>query len=120
MRPCANGVAGYEIVAGERRWRAAQRAGLHEVSAVVRRLSDQDTLELALVENIQRTDLSPLEEAQGFRRLIDEFGHTQEELAAAVGKSRSHVANTLRLLACPTPCRRWSRTAGCRPATRGP
>jgi ParB family transcriptional regulator, chromosome partitioning protein len=101
VRPCANGAAGYEIVAGERRWRAAQRAGLHEVPAVVRRLSDQETLELALVENMQRADLSPLEEAQGFRRLIDEFGHTQEELAATVGKSRSHVANTLRLLALP-------------------
>ncbi len=101
VRPCANGVAGYEIVAGERRWRAAQRAGLHEVPAIVRRLSDQEALELALVENIQRTDLSALEEAQGFRRLIDEFGHTQDELAAAVGKSRSHVANTLRLLALP-------------------
>ena len=86
VRPCANGVAGYEIVAGERRWRAAQRAGLHEVSAVVR-LSDQDTLELALVENIQRTDLSPLEEAQGFRRLIDEFGHTQESSPPRSGRA---------------------------------
>jgi ParB family chromosome partitioning protein len=101
VRPCASGAAGYEIVAGERRWRAAQRAGLHEVPAVVRPLSDRETLELALIENIQRTDLSALEEAQGFRRLIDEFGHTQEELAAAIGKSRSHIANTLRLLALP-------------------
>ncbi|MEK0085447.1 ParB/RepB/Spo0J family partition protein [Benzoatithermus flavus] len=101
VRPCASGAAGYEIVAGERRWRAAQRAGLHEVPIVVRPLSDQETLELALIENIQRTDLSPLEEAQGFRRLIEEFGHTQEELAAVVGKSRSHIANTLRLLSLP-------------------
>ena len=101
VRPAASGAAGYEIVAGERRWRAAQRAGLHEVPAVVRELSDQETLELALVENLQRADLSPLEEAQAFRRLIDEFGHTQEELATGVGKSRSHVANTLRLLALP-------------------
>lgn len=101
VRPCASGAAGYEIAAGERRWRAAQRAGLHEVPVVVRQLSDQETLELALIENIQRADLSPLEEAQGFRRLIEEFGHTQEELAAVVGKSRSHIANTLRLLSLP-------------------
>lgn len=101
VRPATTGAAGYEIVAGERRWRAAQRAGLHEIPVVVRELSDQETLELALVENIQRADLSPLEEAQGFRRLIDEFGHTQEELAAALGKSRSHIANTLRLLSLP-------------------
>jgi ParB family chromosome partitioning protein len=101
VRPNTGGAAGYEIVAGERRWRAAQRAGLHEVPIVVRPLSDQETLELALIENIQRTDLSPLEEAQAFRRLIDEFGHTQDELGNAVGKSRSHVANTLRLLALP-------------------
>jgi ParB family chromosome partitioning protein len=101
VRPAGNGAAGYEIVAGERRWRAAQRAGLHEVPVVVRALSDQESLELALIENIQRTDLSPLEEAQAFRRLIEEFGHTQEELGATVGKSRSHVANTLRLLALP-------------------
>lgn len=101
VRPAGSGAAGYEIVAGERRWRAAQRAGLHEVPVVVRPLSDQESLELALIENIQRTDLSPLEEAQAFRRLIEEFGHTQEELGATVGKSRSHVANTLRLLSLP-------------------
>jgi ParB family chromosome partitioning protein len=100
VRP-AEGIAGYEIVAGERRWRAGQLAGLHELPVMVRSLSDRETLELALIENIQRTDLSPLEEAQGFRRLIDEFGHTQEELAGTVGKSRSHVANLLRLLALP-------------------
>jgi ParB family chromosome partitioning protein len=100
VRPAPTG-ARYEIVAGERRWRAAQLAGVHELPVVIRALSDQETLELALIENIQRTDLSPLEEAQGFRRLIEEFGHTQEALAAAVGKSRSHVANTLRLLALP-------------------
>jgi ParB family transcriptional regulator, chromosome partitioning protein len=101
VRPAASGAVGYEIVAGERRWRAAQRAGLHEVPAVIRELSDQETLELALVENLQRADLSPLDEAQAFRRLVDEFGHTQDEVAAAIGKSRSHVANTLRLLALP-------------------
>jgi ParB family transcriptional regulator, chromosome partitioning protein len=101
VRPCDRGAAGYEIVAGERRWRAAQRAGLHEVPVVVRELSDRDTLEVALVENLQRADLSPLEEAQAYRRLMDEFAHTQEEMAEAVGRSRSHVANTVRLLSLP-------------------
>lgn len=101
VRPAAKGDVSYEIVAGERRWRAAQMAGLHELPVVVRSLSDQETLELALIENIQRTDLSPLEEAQGLRRLIEEFGHSQEELAATLGKSRSHVANMLRLLNLP-------------------
>lgn len=101
LRPCGDGAASYEIVAGERRWRAAQRAGLHEVPAVVRELSDRDTLELALIENLQRADLSALDEAQAFRRLVDEFGHTHDELAATIGKSRSHVANTLRLLLLP-------------------
>ena len=105
VRPAARGGAGYEIVAGERRWRAAQRAGLHEVPVVVRELGDREALELALVENVQRADLSPLEEAEAFRRLIDEFGHTQEVLAEAVGKSRSHVANTLRLLGLPPALR---------------
>jgi ParB family chromosome partitioning protein len=91
----------YEIIAGERRWRAAQRAQLHQVPVVIKDLSDAEALELALVENIQRQDLNAIEEAQGYRRLIDEFAHTQEELAAALGKSRSHIANTLRLLALP-------------------
>lgn len=88
----------YEIVAGERRWRAAQLAQLHEVPVVVQDLSDEAALEVALIENVQRQDLTPLEEAEGFRRLMDEFAHTQEELARVVGKSRSHVANMLRLL----------------------
>jgi ParB family chromosome partitioning protein len=101
VRPDPTRAGEYEIVAGERRWRAAQAAQLHEVPAVVRELGDRDTLEIALVENIQREDLSPLEEARGYRRLIDEFGHTQEELANALGKSRSHVANLLRLLTLP-------------------
>ena len=101
VRPAASGAAGYEIVAGERRWRAAQRAGLHEVPAIVRELSDQETLEFALIENLQRADLSSMDEAQAFRRLIDDFGHTQDELAQAIGKSRSHVTNTLRLLTLP-------------------
>jgi ParB family chromosome partitioning protein len=91
----------FEIVAGERRWRAAQRAQLHVVPAVVRELSDRQLLEIAVVENVQRQDLSPLEEAGGYRRLIDDFGHTQEELAAVIGKSRSHIANLLRLLNLP-------------------
>lgn len=96
----------YEIVAGERRWRAAQQARLHEVPVVVRELSDRDTLEVALVENLQREDLTPLEEAEAYRRLMDEFGHTQEVLAKAVGKSRSHVANMMRLLGLPKPVQR--------------
>ena len=91
----------YEILAGERRWRAAQRARLHEVPVVVRDSSDRDAMELAIVENIQREDLLPLEEARGYERLIAEFGQTQEALAQRVGKSRSHIANTLRLLTLP-------------------
>ena len=91
----------FEIIAGERRWRAAQRAQLHEVPVIIRDLSDKDALEIALVENLQRQDLSPLEEADGYRRLVEEFNHTQEELAKAVGKSRSHVANMMRLLQLP-------------------
>ena len=91
----------YEIIAGERRWRAAQAAGLHEVPVVVRDLTDREALEASLIENIQREDLTALEEADGYRRLMDEFTHTQEDLARVVGKSRSHVANTLRLLTLP-------------------
>lgn len=101
VRPCASSANGYEIVAGERRWRAAQRAGLHEVPVVVRAIDDLQMLELALVENLQREDLSPLEEARAYQRLIEEFQHTQEQLAGVVGKSRSHVANMLRLLQLP-------------------
>jgi ParB family chromosome partitioning protein len=92
---------GFEIVAGERRWRAAQRAQLHEVPVLVKELSDDKALEVALVENIQRQDLNALEEAEGYRRLMSDFQHTQEDLARVVGRSRSHVANTLRLLALP-------------------
>ena len=95
----------YEIVAGERRWRAAQKAHLHEVPVIVRELSDDGMLEVALVENVQRRDLGPLEEAGGYRRLIDEFSHTQDALARIVGKSRSHIANTLRLLNLPDKVR---------------
>ncbi|WP_051341373.1 ParB/RepB/Spo0J family partition protein [Azospirillum halopraeferens] len=93
----------YEIIAGERRWRAAQIAGLHEVPVIIRDLSDREALEIALIENIQRQDLTPLEEAEGFRRLMEEFEHTQEDLARVVGKSRSHVANMMRLLSLPDP-----------------
>ena len=93
--------APYQIVAGERRWRAAQRAGLHELPAVVRQLSDPESIEIALVENLQRSDLNPLEEATAYRRLIREFDHRQEDVATALGKSRSHVANTVRLLDLP-------------------
>ena len=91
----------YEIVAGERRWRAAQMANLHEVPVLIRELEDREALEIALVENLQRQDLSPLDEANGYRRLMDEFAHNQEDLARRVGKSRSHVANTMRLLNLP-------------------
>jgi ParB family chromosome partitioning protein len=91
----------FEIVAGERRWRAAQLAKLHEVPVIIRELGDREALELAIVENVQRQDLSPLEEADGYRRLLEEFGNTQEDLAKHVGKSRSHIANTLRLLNLP-------------------
>ena len=92
----------YEIIAGERRWRAAQTAGLHEVPVIVKKLDDREALEIALIENLQREDLTALEEAEGYRRLIDQFGRTQEDLARDIGKSRSHVANTLRLLALPS------------------
>jgi ParB family chromosome partitioning protein len=91
----------FEIVAGERRWRAAQIAKLHEVPVIIRDLTDAESLELAIVENVQRQDLTPLEEAEGYRKLIDEFQHTQDDLARTLGKSRSHIANTLRLLSLP-------------------
>jgi len=91
----------FEIVAGERRWRAAQMAALHDLPAVVRELDDTEVLELAIIENIQRADLNAVEEAQGYRQLMDRFGHTQERLAEALGKSRSHIANLLRLLTLP-------------------
>ncbi len=91
----------YEIIAGERRWRAAQRARLHEVPVIIQKMDDDVALEIALIENLQREDLSPLEEAEGFQRLIDEFEYRQEDLANKLGKSRSHVTNTLRLLKLP-------------------
>ncbi len=91
----------YEIVAGERRWRAAQRAKLHEVPAIIRSFDDTEVLEVAIIENIQRADLNPVDEAAGYRQLMDKFGHTQEQMSAALGKSRSHIANLLRLLNLP-------------------
>lgn len=99
VRPIADGK--YEIVAGERRWRAAQRAGLHSIPAVIRELNEVEVLEIAIVENVQRMDLNPIEEAQGFQALIDRFGRTQQDIADAVGKSRPHIANMLRLLQLP-------------------
>jgi ParB family chromosome partitioning protein len=106
VRPIADAAADFELVAGERRWRAAQLVGLHEVPVVIRPLGDSEALEIALVENLQREDLSPLEEAEAYSRLTREFGRSQAGLAEAVGKSRSHVANTLRLLALPAPVRK--------------
>ncbi|HVY86308.1 MAG TPA: ParB/RepB/Spo0J family partition protein [Caulobacterales bacterium] len=99
VRPIADGR--FEIVAGERRWRAAQRAGLHSIPAVVRELDEVEILEIGIIENVQRTDLNPIEEAQGYQALIDRFGRTQQDIADAVGKSRPHIANMLRLLALP-------------------
>ena len=98
VRPHPKHAGEFEIVAGERRWRAAQRAQLHEAPVTIRDLSDVKSLEIALLENIQREDLNPVEEAEGFHRLMEEFDYTQENLAQALGKSRSHIANTLRLL----------------------
>ena len=100
-RPVRGLADAYEIIAGERRWRAAQRAGLHEVPVVIVEASDAEALQLAIIENVQRTDLNPLEEAEGYRALMDEFGNSQDEIAKMIGKSRSHVANTLRLLKLP-------------------
>ena len=102
----------YEIVAGERRWRAAQMARLHEVPVVVRDLDDTEVLEVAIIENIQRADLNAIEEALGFRQLMTRFGHTQERLAEALSKSRSHVANLMRLLSLPTDVQDLVRDGG--------
>jgi ParB family chromosome partitioning protein len=95
----------FEIIAGERRWRAAQRAGLAEIPAIVRDVDDRTALELAIIENVQRADLNPLEEAAGYQQLLDQHGYTQVDLAQVIGKSRSHVANTLRLLKLPQDVR---------------
>ena len=100
VRP--NGMAGgYEIVAGERRWRAAQKAGLHTIPVIIREVTDRELLELAIIENVQRQDLNAIEEATGYRELVERFDYSQEQLSEIIGKSRSHVANTLRLLKLP-------------------
>jgi ParB family chromosome partitioning protein len=101
VRPDPRHEGAYQIVAGERRWRAAQMAQLHEVPVLVRDFDDTEVLEVAIIENIQRADLNPVEEAMGYRQLMDRFNHTQDRLAAAMGKSRSHIANLLRLLSLP-------------------
>jgi ParB family transcriptional regulator, chromosome partitioning protein len=101
VRPVKGTTDSYEIIAGERRWRAAQRAGLHVVPIVPLDVSDDEALQLAIIENVQRADLNPLEEAAGYQALITEFEHSQDAIAKMVGKSRSHVANTLRLLKLP-------------------
>ncbi len=101
VRPSPTSEGDYEIVAGERRWRAAQRAQLHQIPVLIRDLTDTEMLEVAIIENIQRADLNPVEEAVGYRNLLERFGHTQEQLAAALGKSRSHISNLLRLLHLP-------------------
>lgn len=101
LRPLNDGTGRHEIVAGERRWRAAQLAGLHQVPALIRKFDDLNTLEVSIVENVQRADLNPVEEAQAYQQLIDRFGRTQQSIADSVGRSRAHIANTLRLLALP-------------------
>ncbi|MGP2490442.1 ParB/RepB/Spo0J family partition protein [Mesorhizobium sp. PUT5] len=101
VRPAPGQDGRYEIIAGERRWRASQRAGLAEIPVIVREVDDRTALELAIIENVQRADLNPIEEAQGYQQLIDEHGYSQADLGQVIGKSRSHVANTLRLLRLP-------------------
>jgi len=104
-RPVRGAPDAFEIIAGERRWRAAQRAGLHEVPVVIIEATDEESLQLAIIENVQRSDLNPLEEAEGYRALMEDYSHTQDDIAKMVGKSRSHVANTLRLLKLPPSIR---------------
>ena len=101
VRPSKSEVGEYEIIAGERRWRAAQIAQLHELPAVVKNLDDVEALEMAIIENVQRADLSPIEEAAGYKKLMEQYNHTQEALSPIVGKSRSHIANIIRLLNLP-------------------
>ena len=101
VRPSEKNPGNYEIIAGERRWRAAQIAQLHEMPAVVKNLNDVESLEIAIIENVQRSDLTVIEEASGYKKLIESYGHTQEQLSEIVGKSRSHVANIMRLLTLP-------------------
>ena len=107
VRPAPNREGHYEIVAGERRWRAAQIAQRHDVPVLVREFDDTEVLEVAIIENIQRADLNPVDEAAGYRQLMERFGHTQEQLASALGKSRSHIANQMRLLNLPGDVLDW-------------
>jgi ParB family chromosome partitioning protein len=109
VRAAAGAPDAFEIIAGERRWRAAQRASQHEVPIVLVEATDQEALELAIIENVQRSDLNPLEEAMGYQALLDEFGHSQDDLAKIVGKSRPHVANMLRLLRLPESVKAYLR-----------
>ena len=109
VRPVQGQINHYEIIAGERRWRASQKAGQHEIPVVVQDVSDKEALELAIIENVQRADLNPIEEAFGYEQLIAEFGYTQQDLGQIIGKSRSHVANTLRLLKLPEPVKEHLR-----------
>jgi ParB family chromosome partitioning protein len=109
VRPNPDDAAQFQIVAGERRWRAAQIAQLHEVPVIVRNFDDTEVLEVAIIENIQRSDLNPIEEAAGYRQLMDAFGHTQGRLAEAMGKSRSHIANLMRLLHLPDDVQQFLR-----------
>ncbi len=107
VRPAPAGASGYELIAGERRWRAAQKAGQHEIPVIIQDVTDREAMEIAIIENVQRQDLNPLEEAMGYDQLIQEFEYTQNDLASVIGKSRSHVANTLRLLKLPEPVKQY-------------
>jgi ParB family chromosome partitioning protein len=107
VRTVVGAADAYEIIAGERRWRAAQRAGLHEVPVILLEINDKEALEIAIIENVQRSDLNPLEEALGYDSLIDQFDYAQTDLAKIVGKSRSHIANTLRLLKLPESVKKY-------------
>ncbi len=109
VRPDPENRGSYQIVAGERRWRAAQMANLHDIPVLIRDLNDSEVIEVAIIENIQRADLNAIEEAAGYRQLMDKFGHTQEKLAEALGKSRSHIANLLRLLSLPADIQSYLR-----------
>lgn len=110
VRPHPQDPTLYQIVAGERRWRAAQIAQLHDLPVIIREMDDSEVLEVALIENIQRADLNAMEEAASFRQLMDRFGHTQEKLSEALNKSRSHIANSVRLLTLPDQVQGWVRS----------
>jgi ParB family chromosome partitioning protein len=109
VRPLRDSADTYEIIAGERRWRAAQKAQLHDVPVVIRTIDDRDALQIGLVENLQRSDLTAIDEAQGYKRLVEDYSHTQEDLARMMGRSRPHIANTLRLLDLPPPVQEMVR-----------